>query len=69
MNIAKVCNSADFVNYVKPGMEMLEMEVEGVLCNSFTAGLPDDPDLGKPVQPGGGGGISGSAYKPRTRRR
>ena len=34
MNIAKVRNSADFVNYVKPGMEMVEMEVESVLCTS-----------------------------------
>ena len=70
MNIAKVRNSADFVNYVKPGMEMVEMEVEGVLCASFTTGYPDDETgLGEPVQPGGGGGIKGSAYKPRTIRR
>jgi len=69
MNIAKVKNSADFVNYVKPGMEMLEMEVEGVLCNSFTAGLPDDPELGKPDRPAGGGGVSGSTSRPRTIRR
>ena len=69
MNIAKVRNSADFVNYVKPGMEMVEMDIEGVLCNSFTIGAPEDPDLGKPAQPGGGGGISGSTSKPRTRRR
>jgi hypothetical protein len=34
MNIAKVKNSADFVNYVKPGMEMVEMDIEGVLCAS-----------------------------------
>ena len=34
MNIAKVKNSADFVNYVKPEMEMVEMDIEGVLCTS-----------------------------------
>ena len=31
MNIAKVKNSADFVNYVKPRMEMVEIEIEGSL--------------------------------------
>ena len=31
MNIAKVKNSADFVNYVKPEMEMVEIEIEGSL--------------------------------------
>ena len=36
MNIAKVKNSADFVNYVKPGMEMVEMEVEGAILNNST---------------------------------
>ena len=69
MNIAKVKNSADFVNYVKPEMEMVEMDIEGVLCASFTAGGEDDPTLGQPDRPAGGGGISGSAYKPRTKRR
>jgi hypothetical protein len=34
MNIAKVRNSAAIVNYVKPGLEMVEMETEGVLCGS-----------------------------------
>ena len=34
MNIAKVKNSATIVNYVKPGLEMVEMETEGVLCAS-----------------------------------
>ena len=34
MNIVKVMNSAAFVNYVKPGLEMVEMETEGVLCTS-----------------------------------
>jgi hypothetical protein len=31
MNIPKVCNSAEFVNYVKPELEMLEFETEGSL--------------------------------------
>jgi len=31
MNITKVRNSAAIVNYVKPGMEMVEMETEGSL--------------------------------------
>jgi hypothetical protein len=70
MNIAKVRNSAAFVNYVKPEMEMVEMDIEGVLCASFTAGGPDDETgLGEPDRPIGGGGIKGSAYNPRTKRR
>jgi len=31
MNIPKVCNSAEFVNYVKPEVTMIEMETEGSL--------------------------------------
>ena len=31
MNISKVRNSASFVNYVKPELEMLEFETEGSL--------------------------------------
>jgi hypothetical protein len=31
MNITKVRNSAAIVNYVKPGLEMVEMETEGSL--------------------------------------
>ena len=31
MNIPKVCNSAEFVNYVKPEVTMIEMEMEGCL--------------------------------------
>ena len=34
MNITKVRNSAAIVNYVKPGMEMVDLEIEGVLCSS-----------------------------------
>jgi len=33
MNIAKVKNSAAFVNYVKPELEMLEMEIEGAILS------------------------------------
>ena len=31
MNISKVRNSAEFVNYVKPELEMVEMETENSL--------------------------------------
>ena len=34
MNITKVRNSAAIVNYTKPGLEMVEMDIEGVLCAS-----------------------------------
>ena len=34
MNITKVRNSAAIVNYAKPGLEMVEMDIEGVLCTS-----------------------------------
>ena len=37
MNIAKVKNSAAIVNYVKPGLEMVDLEIEGVLCSSDPA--------------------------------
>ena len=41
MNITKVRNSAAIVNYVKPGMEMVEIEIEGSLL--LTA---SDPKFG-----------------------
>jgi len=70
MNIAKVKNSAAIVNYVKPGLEMVDLEIEAaILSKSITTGDGPDPDAGKPVQPGGGGGASGSTYRPRTIRR
>jgi hypothetical protein len=30
-------NSAKIVNYVKPGLEMVDLEIEGVLCSSDPA--------------------------------
>ena len=58
MNIAKVRNSAAFVNYVKPQLEMVEMEVEGSLLltasDTFTTDPNANPDAGKPA---GGGGL------------
>jgi hypothetical protein len=34
MNIQKVSKTASIVNYIKPELEMVEMETEGVLCTS-----------------------------------
>jgi hypothetical protein len=38
MNISKVCNSAEFVNYVKPELEVLELEIEGSLLLTASGG-------------------------------
>jgi hypothetical protein len=38
MNIAKVKNSADFVNYVKPGLEMIGLETEDSLLLTASGG-------------------------------
>jgi hypothetical protein len=78
MNIAKVSKTADFVNYVKPGLEMVEMETENSLLltasgggnNSFTTDPNANPDAGK-VAGGGGlpegpGGLRSS--RPKIRR-
>ena len=61
MNIAKVSKTAAFVNYVKPGLEMVEMETENSLLltasdgdNIFTTNPGANPDAGKPA---GGGGL------------
>jgi hypothetical protein len=79
MNIAKVSKTAAIVNYVKPGLEMVEIEVEGaILGTSGGSGWVVGP-------PGGGtdtgGGQTGpadlegigegslSSSRPRTRRR
>ena len=69
MNITKVRNSAAIVNYVKPGLEMVEMEIESVLCISFSTGTDDtDPNAGKPAGTGGGGGVEGRSSRVRTKR-
>jgi hypothetical protein len=39
MNMLKTCNSAAFVNYVKPEVVMIEMEIEGSLL--LTASVVD----------------------------
>jgi len=69
MNISKVKNSAEFVNYIKPEMEMVEMEIESVLCMSFTSGGdgPEEGD-GGPAQPEGGGGVESRSSRSRIRR-
>jgi hypothetical protein len=69
MNIAKVRNSAAFVNYVKPKLEMLEMEIESVLCMSFTSGGegPKEGD-GGPAPSEGGGGVESRSSRSRIRR-
>ena len=74
MNIPKVCNSADFVNYVKPEVAMIEMEIEGNLLltasgGGLAPGLDQNPDGGNKLPDGGnntGGGLSVS--RPRVRR-
>ena len=39
MNIAKVSKTAAIVNYVKPGLEMVEMEIEGAILSESGKGL------------------------------
>jgi len=55
MNIAKVKNSADFVNYVKPGLEMVDLEIEGSLL--LTASGPGDSVRFGTTQSGGEGNM------------
>jgi hypothetical protein len=79
MNISKVSNSADFVNYVKPEVLLIEMEIEGSLLLTASGGgtgsgpVPDmsagGDDKGSTI--GGGGTNTGSDFsvrKPRVRR-
>ena len=71
MNIAKVKNSAAIVNYVKPGLEMVEMEVENsLLLTASNPGGPifggEDPELGGPGDISGGGDFRSS--RPRLKR-
>ena len=67
MNIAKVKNSAAFVNYVKPGIEMLEMEVEGAILMFST--IPESG--GGDGEAAGGDPLGGSdlrSSRPKIRR-
>jgi hypothetical protein len=71
MNIEKVRNSAAFVNYVKPQLEMVDLEVENSLLltasgGGFGTGGEDpssDPDGGK-----GAGGTDLKSSRPKIRR-
>ena len=67
MNITKVSKTAAFVNYVKPGIEMLEMEVEGAILMFST----DNGSGGGDGEAAGGDPLGGSdlrSSKPRIRR-
>ena len=69
----KVCNSAEFVNYVKPEVAMIEMEIEGNLLlttsSGLAPGLDQNDDDGNKL-PGGGNNTGGglSVSRPRVRR-
>jgi hypothetical protein len=70
MNMLKVCNSADFVNYVKPQLEMVDLEVENSLLTKSGGGFwtGDEPPTSDPA---GGEGIGGSelrSSRPKIRR-
>ena len=68
MNIAKVSKTAAFVNYVKPGMEMVEMEVEGaILNNSFNADLGQGGNNQTP-ETENDGSLSGRSGRARMKR-
>jgi len=67
MNISKVRNSASIVNYVKPELEMVEMEVEGAIL-MFSTGNPEKPGGGEPGETTGGSEFELRSSKPRVRR-
>jgi hypothetical protein len=82
MNIAKVSKTAAFVNYVKPELAIVEMEVEGAILGTSGGGGnsvevdwdgtgPGGPTPGGSTGYGDGGnsGAVGSSYRPRTKRR
>jgi hypothetical protein len=60
MDIAKARNSASFVNYVKPGIEMLEMEIEGSLLLT-ASGDPGSVRFGGSVSGAGGNAVPGAS--------
>jgi len=69
MNIEKVCNSADFVNYVKPEVSLIEMEVESsILVQSGEGTAPGmgagGEDNGSTIG-GGGNNTGGGLYNRR----
>ena len=65
MNIAKVRNSAAIVNYVKPGVEMVEMEIEGSLLTGSVQKQQDTFSLGTNA---GSYSQQGSEVRKATRR-
>jgi len=66
MNITKVRNSAAIVNYVKPGLEMVEIEMEGSLLLTASVEKKSDTfDLGTTA---GSYSQQGSEVKKATRR-
>jgi len=71
MNISKVRNSAGFVNYIKPQLEMVELEVENNLLTTGSGGGFWTGDEGPTSDPGGGEGIGGTdlrSSRPKIRR-
>ena len=60
MNIQKACNSADFVNYAKPEVTMIELEVEGSLLLT-ASGDPGSVRFGGGVSGAGGNTLPGAA--------
>jgi hypothetical protein len=69
MNIAKVSKTTAFVNYVKPGMEMVDLETEGslLLTASFigTIGEKGDNQVPETINDGSLSGRSGRARMKR----
>ena len=68
MNDQKVCKMAKNVNYAKPEVEMVELEIEGSLLTTGS-GLDfggKDPELEGPGGGGGGGDLRSS--RPRVKR-
>ena len=71
MNIEKVCISAAFVNYVKPELEMVDLEVENSLLLTASGGGFGTGGEGPTSDPGGGDSAGGSELKssrPKIRR-
>ena len=61
---------ASIVNYVKPEMEMVEIETEGslLLTASFHTGPQDGDTTGQPGKTEGGAGFELRSSKPKVRR-
>ena len=71
MNIEKVCISADFVNYVKPQLEMVDLEVENNLLMTASGGGLGTGGEPPTSEPGGGDGVGGTdlrSSRPKIRR-